>query len=72
MSHNSAASRHSHLSDAAIAASVWASVMLQLRTDCNNESVCIMKGDMALHMLLDSKLKYCLFFNKQEELMQLQ
>lgn len=41
--------------------------MLQLHTDRNNESVCIMKGDMALNMLLDSSAKKSdYFFNTQK------
>lgn len=39
--------------------------------DCNNESVCIMKGDMALHMLLDSLVKNVTISSKSRTLLSL-
>lgn len=70
MSHNTAAPCN-RCTDAVVAATTVQSVMLQLYTEGDNESVCIMKGDTALHMLLDSSVKSDYFFNKQMESMQL-
>lgn len=64
MSQNTAAPPNSLFGAAAIAAT---QVMLQLHRDWNYKCVCIMKGDKACHVLLDSTVKICPFLHWIEE-----